>query len=130
MHKVKFVFYLIFTLALATMHCNAGKSVKKMESTAKGGCVPLGGLCETANDCCGRDDPEIGHCLGCWQHGGMFIKWGRHRCGCDVTGRVGSDFVTHVVITDQCNGVDSSGTRCATRLVPPGESNARGKKLF
>ena len=121
---------LILILGLTTIHCKAGRSIEKMKSSAKGDCVPLGGLCENANNCCGRNDPETGHCLGCWQHGGMFVKWGRHRCGCDVTGRVGRDFVTHVVLTDMCNGLDSSGARCATRVAPPGDSSARGKKTF
>ena len=130
MHEVKFVFYLIFIVALTTMHCNAGKSAKKMESTAKGDCVPLGGLCENANDCCGRGDPDSGHCVGCWQHGGMFIKWGRSRCGCDVTGSVTLDRDTHVVTSDMCHGHDAARTRCVTRVARPGDSNARGKKAF
>jgi hypothetical protein len=130
MNMVKLVFYLILILALTTMHCKAGKSIKKKESTAKGVCVPLGGLCEQATDCCGRDDPDSGHCIGCWQHGGYFITWGRHRCGCDGTASVTIDPNTHLVTSDICNGRDANRDRCATRVARSGDSNARGKKLF
>ncbi|CAF1615824.1 unnamed protein product, partial [Didymodactylos carnosus] len=100
-----------------------------MESTAKGACVPLGGVCESSNDCCGRDDPHSGHCVGCWRHGGIFIKWGNFRCGCDVTGRVTLD-KNHIVSSDMCNGRDAASTRCVTRVARPGELNSRGKKAF
>jgi hypothetical protein len=130
MNMVKLVFYLILILALMTMHCNAGKSKQNMEPAAKRDCVPLGGLCEYVSDCCGADDPATGHCVGCWQHGGYFIKWGRSRCGCDSTGSVAGDPNTHVVISDMCNGHDAARTRCVTRVAPPGHSRSGGKKPF
>jgi hypothetical protein len=128
MNMVKLVFYLILILALTTMHCKAGKSIKKKESIAKRDCVPLGGICQLPSDCCARTDPDSGHCVGCWRHG-FLITWGNSRCGCDVTGSVTSDS-NHVVNSDMCDGRAANRARCATRVAPPGDSSARGRKLF
>lgn len=130
MNMVKLMFNLIFILVLMTIHCNGKRSKQNIESVVKRGCVPLGGLCESANDCCGVDDPNTGHCVGCWQHGGYFIKWGHSRCGCDVTGSVTIDHNTHAVTSDMCNGHDATNTRCVTRVAPPEHRYYRGKKLF
>lgn len=130
MNRFQLFYHLIFILMLLAMSCSAGKSKTNGEASTKRDCVPLGGLCENANDCCGADDPDSGHCVGCWRHGGYFIQFGHHRCGCDTTGSVTVDPDTHVVTSDKCNGHDAARTRCVTRVVPPGDRYYRGKKLF
>ncbi|UJR19738.1 hypothetical protein I4U23_022872 [Adineta vaga] len=130
MNLIKLTFYLIFTLELVIIHCNGEKFKNNKQSIVKRDCVPLGGICEKSNDCCGVDDPNTGHCIGCWQHGGYFIKWGNYRCGCDRTSSVAIDSKTSEIISDICNGYNNDRTRCVTRVASPKDNKSRGQKLF
>ncbi|CAF0717440.1 unnamed protein product [Adineta steineri] len=110
------------------MYCSAQSSEDFDQFIVKRACVPLGGLCESSRDCCGHDDPNFGYCLLCQAHG-IFISYGRRRCGCDSTGSVPVDGKTKKIIGDRCDGHDASKTRCKTKVAPPGHRSYRGNNL-
>jgi hypothetical protein len=127
MKNMKALVYLILILACSTIYCNAQIAEEFFESVDKRGCTPFGGVCDSSSECCGYNDPNSGHCVICAPRGYLFT-YGRARCGCDRTGSVAVDSVTNAILSDVCNGQDASGTRCATRVAPPGHRHYRGKQ--
>lgn len=130
MAKLQLIIHWISILAFIAMQCSAGKPNKGTQLSGKRDCIPLGGRCETADDCCGIDDPDSGHCVRCWRHGGYLIQWGHQRCTCENTGSATIDPDTHVITSNKCDGHDATRSRCVTRVAPPGDRYYRGKKLF
>ena len=128
---LKSSFYSKLIVALAIIHSIAEAEFNSYErAIVKRACVPLGGLCNSADDCCAAADPDSGHCVGCWKHGSSIIPWGKSRCSCDATDSVAIDPATNTVVSDMCHGHDKAKTRCVTRLAPPSHRFYRGNKLF
>ncbi|CAF0760907.1 unnamed protein product [Adineta steineri] len=108
------------------MYCSAQSSEDFDQFVVKRACVPFDGLCESSSECCGYNDPNSGHCVVCQAYG-IFITYGRKRCGCDVTGSVTGDPAAGTILSDRCDGRDASKTRCKTKVAPPGHRYYRGK---
>ncbi|CAF4476281.1 unnamed protein product [Rotaria sp. Silwood2] len=112
-------------MAFLILYCNARVKQESIQSTKKPSCIPIGDLCNDVVDCCGNDDPDVGHCVYCrtsW-------PFGRHqRCDCSSSGAV-TTTDDGIVNSDRCAGRDRRLNRCRVSVARPGTFWARGNNV-
>ncbi|CAF4797608.1 unnamed protein product [Rotaria sp. Silwood2] len=116
------------------VYCDARAAEDFFRFEQKRGCVPIGGACNVASDCCGYYDGDTGHCVLCTGIIDYFFNTGGRTCGCSHYS-VGVDPNDGRVVTDICNGRDrsSDGTSspvCRTRVAPPGDNYYRSDDYY
>jgi hypothetical protein len=130
MNNIKAAVCFIFIVIFLAVNCNARTVEEFRRSFNKRSCARPGDVCNSASDCCGYDDPDSGHCVRCTGILNGLFGIGRRTCGCSAHS-VAVDPVTHVIVTDVCNGRDRSGARvCLIRVAPPGDLYYRGDDYY
>ncbi|CAF2576276.1 unnamed protein product [Rotaria sp. Silwood2] len=113
-------------VAFLALYCNTQEKQESIQSVKKRSCIPIGRLCNDVAQCCGNDDPEVGHCVYCrtsWPFGRL------QRCDCKSSGAV-TTTGDSIVNSDRCAGHDRRLNRCRVTVARSGTYWARGNNIL